>query len=248
MTDFSKVFGPTDSVAATKTTVGAAASLRPTACTIKEIYVAKGNVVNAKENAGYITIEAPGLDGPHHYAYGGGVGGATNSHTGPAEKIDCSIPIGANVLVTVSVTDGEAAKNVTVSLGFDKGLGRNVHSYCVGGPAADTAAATEKQLLDVITGVAAKIGKTGKIKEIRYAGSGVVDADANSAKIVIEMPVIKGPWEFATGNGSSGATLGGPAHADVRDTNIPAKAGDTVIVKITSAEIQLTPTLSFQVV
>jgi len=137
MTQYSKVYGPTDSAADTKTTVGAAAALRPKAATIKEIWVAKANVVNAKECAGFITIEAPGLDGPHHYAYGNGTGATTNGGGSiPAEKIDCSIPIDAGALVTVSVTDAEIAKDVTVELGFDMGTGRNVYSYawrCRGG-------------------------------------------------------------------------------------------------------------------
>lgn len=252
MTQYSKVFGPTDSAAGTKTTVGSAAVLRPEACTIKKIWVAKGNVVDAKENAGYITVETDTLEGPHHYAYGNGAGaagGATaGGGTGPAEPIDCSIPIGANQKVTVSVTDAEAAKGVTVELDFDKGAGRNVYSYIVGGAAQDTAAATLLALTDNLTGLTPKILKAGTIKELRIAGSGVVDAKEGSGKLEIVPPVIKGPWEYAIGNGA-GADLGpNPAFADVRDVSIPVKEGWDVVFNITTGQIMLSATVSFQVV
>lgn len=247
-TDFSKSFGPTDSAAATKTAIGTAGSLRPEACTIKTIRVAKGNVVNAKECAGFITIEAPGLEGPHHYAYGNGVGGATDSQNIAAEEINCSIPIKAGQIVTVSITDGEAAKDCIVSLGFDKGQGRNAFSYVVGGPAIDPAADTLEALVDYITGVAAKMAKNGAIKEIRVAGSGVTAAKANSSKLEFLSPRYKGPWEYAVGNGPGGAATGGPSHADVIECNIPVKDGDVIVVNATTTEAQLTYTCSFQVV
>lgn len=242
ITLFSKVFGPTDSVAGTKTTVGAAASLRPEGCHIFRIRVGKGNVVNAKENAGVITIEAPGLDGTHKYAYGNGCGGATNYGANrAAEKIDCSIPIAGNVLVTVSVTDAEAAKDVTVSLEFRIGMGRNVRSYAGGGAGIDSTADTP---LTVAT-LTMELG--GTIKEIRFAGSGVVDAKAGSAKLTLEVPGLKGPFEYSVGNGPGGATLGGPNDADVIDTEIPVGANVSVIISLTSAEIMLSATVSIQV-
>lgn len=248
MADFSKVYGPTDSVANTKTTVGTAAALRPEACLITEIIVGKGNVVNAKECAGFITIEAPGLEGPHHYAYGNGVGGATDSQNIAAEKIACSIPIGADQIVTVSVTDAEAAKDVTVSLGFNIGSGKNVYSYVLGGAGIDPAADTllSGGLLDKFTGVTPKMGKSGRIREIRFAATGVTAAKAGTAKVEVLPPVIKGPWEYAVGNGPGGAATGGPSHADVIDTNIPVKSGESVVFNITAAEAMVSATLSFQ--
>ena len=249
MTQFSKVFGPTNSAADTKTTVGAAAALRPGACIIKELWVGKSNVVNAKECAGFITVEAPGLDGPHHYALGNGCGGTTNG--GPsiaAEKIDCSIPILPGALVTISVTDAEVALGVSVEVGFDKGSGKNVYSYVVGGAGIDPAKDTLLALVDKMTGVAVKVGKTGRIKEIRYCAGNIVDAKEMQAKVEFVLPVIKGPWEYVFGSGASGATLGGQAPTDVRDTDIPVKADDTIIINITANDALDSATLSFQVV
>lgn len=251
MTQYSQVFGPTDSVADTKTTVGAAAALRPGACIIKELWVGKSNVVNAKECAGFITVEAPGLEGPHHYALGNGCGGTTNGGPAlPAEKIDVSIPIDAGALVTVSVTDAEVALGVSVEVGFNRGGGRNVYSYVLGGagidPAKDTLLAGG--LLDKMTGVAVKMGKPGRIKEIRYCAGNIIDAKEMQATIEFVLPVIKGPWEYVFGSGASGATLGGQSPTDVRDVDIPVKAGDVIIVNITANDALDSATLSFQVV
>jgi len=242
MVTYSKVFGPTDSVAGTKTTVGAAVSLRPEPCYIYRIRVGKGNVVNAKENAGVIEIEAPGLDGTHKYAYGNGSGGATNNgQNQPAEKIDCGIPIAPNVLVTVSVKDAEAAKDVTVSLEFRTGSGRNIRSYAVGGAAVDS---TADAALTVGT-MTMELG--GTIKQIRFAGSGIVDAKAASGKLMLEVPGLKGPFEYAVGNGPGGASLGGAADADVFDVEIPVGPNVGVIAYLTSAEVVLSATVSIQV-
>jgi len=249
MTQYSKVFGPTDSAADTKTTIGAVAALHPKATCIKELYVAKGNVVDAKECAGFISIGAPGLDGPHHYAYGNGTG--ATSHGGgsiPAEKIDVSIPILAGALVTVSVTDAEVATAVVVELGFNLGSGRNVYSYVLGGAGVDPAAVTLKTLVDKITGVAVKMGKAGVIKEIRYACGQVVDAKSPSAKLVIKPPILKGPWEYAVGNGASGDTLGSASFADVRDVHIPVDAGHVIVCEVTATDAMVSATLSLQVV
>lgn len=238
---YSLVFGPTDSVAGTKTTVGAAASLRPEGCHIYKMRVAKGNVVNAKECAGIITIEAPGLDGTHKYAYGNGTGGATNSSNYAAEEIHCSIPIAGNVLVTVSVTDAEVAKSVTVSLMFRIGMGRNVRSYTAGGAGSDTTAATIKTVGTIV------MEQAGTIKEIRFAGSGIVDAKDGTGKLVIEVPGLKGPFEYAVGSGPGGATLGRGDNADVIDTEIPVGANVSVVVYLTTVEVMLSATCSIQV-
>lgn len=249
--DHSATFGPTDSAAGTKTTVGTAKTqLSDKNITIHRLRVGKGNVVNAKECSGFITVEAVGLEGSHVYAYGNGSGGATNNgQNGPSEEIECSIPIGAGVDVTVEVLDAEAAKDVTVSLGFDKGQGKNVYSYGLGGAGVDTTADTllAGGMLDKKTGKTTVVGVSGRIKEIRFAGTGVVDADAGTGKLVFEMPIIKGPWEYAIGNGPGGATLGGPNHADVFNVDIPVKANDSVVVNLTTAEIMLSATCSFQV-
>jgi len=242
--DYGMAFGPTDSAAGTKTTVGTAGALLDKDVTIYKIRVAKGNVVNAKECAGVITIEAKGLDGTHVYAYGNGAGGATNSGNSPAEPIDCSIPVSGNSVVTVSVTDAENAKDVIVSLHYRLGKGRNVRSYAVGGAGQDTTADTPLTLT-----TSPVIEAAGSIREIRFAGSGVVDAKAGSGKLVIEVPGLSGPFEYAIGNGPGGATLSGPAWADVIDLpqGIPVKENITVTIKLTTAEIMLSATCSIQV-
>ena len=249
MTQYSQVFGPSDSAADTKTTVGAAAALRPGACIIKELWVGKSNVVNAKECAGFITVEAPGLEGPHHYALGNGLGGTTNGGPSiPSEKIDVSIPILAGALVTISVTDAEIALGVTVEAGFNKGGGRNVHSYVLGGAGIDPAKDTLLHMLDKMTGVKVKIGKAGRIKEIRYCAGNIIDAKEMQAKIEFIMPIIKGPWEYVFGSGASGATLGGQAPTDVRDVDIPVASSDVIDVTILANDALDSATLSFQVV
>jgi len=206
--------------------------------------VGKGNVVNAKECAGTIEVEADGLDGTHIYAYGNGAGGATNSGNMAAEPIDCSIPITGNSKVTVSVKDAEVAKDVTVSVEFSPGLGRNVRSYAVGGAGQDTTADTE---LALTTSPVMEVG--GTIREIRFAGSGVVDAKAASGKLYISVPGLSGPFEYAVGNGPGGATLSGAAWADVIDLphGIPVGKNVTVSISLTSAEIVLSATCSIQV-
>lgn len=246
--DYSYVFGPTDSVAGSKTTVGTAAPIWNKDCTIYMIRVAKGNVVNAKECAGFIEIEADGLVGPHIYAYGNGAGGATNSSNGPAELIEVSIPVTGNTTVTVSVTDAEIAKDVTVSLGFTPGLGRNVLSYSAGGAGQDTTADTKLTLTSTKPHTT-KIQTPGMIREIRFAGSGVVDAKAGSGKLEFDVPNFNGPLKWAIGNGPGGATLGAPAWADVIDLKqgIPVDKNTTITIAVTTAEIMLSASCSFQV-
>lgn len=249
MTQFSKVFGPTDSVADTKTTVGAAASLYPTACHITELWVGKSNVVNAKECAGFITVEAPGLDGEHKYALGNGCGGTTNGGPGiPSEKIDVSIPIAAGALVTISVTDAEIALGVSVEVGFNLGSGRNVHSYLLGGAGIDPAKDTALALVDKKTGVAVKMGTSGHIRELRWCAGNIVDAKEVQCTVTLEPPTLKGPWEYVFGSGASGATLGGQAPTDVRDVDIPVTAGDVIVVTVTANDALDSATLSMQVV
>lgn len=243
--DYSEVFGPTDSVAGTKTTVGTAnTQLRPNACHIYKLRVAKGNVVNAKECAGVITVEANGLDGTFEYAYGNGAGGATNSGNSPAEEIDCSIPIPKGSKITVSVTDSEIAKDVTVSTMFYEGTGKRVDSYSTGGAGHDTTADTEYTSLTAITPT-----RKGTIREIRISGSGVVDAKAGSGKLELDIPGIKGPFNYAFGNGPGGATLSGPAFADVIDlpNGIPVDANVAISPKAITAEVLLSLTVSIQV-
>lgn len=252
MTEYSKVFGPTDSVASVvangrkKTQIGSDYVVRPDGpYTIYKMRISKGNVVNAKECAGILEIIATGVDGTFEYAYGNGTGGATNSgQNGPAEVIDCSIPLDKGSTISVYVNDAEIAKDVTVNLHFKKGSGKKVNSYATGGGTFDCTADTLLSLTNI------KPTVKGVIKEIRFAGSVIADAEAGSAKLVLSIPGLKGPFEYAVGNGPGGATLGGPQHADVIDLpqGIPVKENVTVTVEVTAAEALKSPTCSVQVV
>ena len=244
---FSKVQGPTDSVAGTKTQVGSTYNIPPGGpYHIHKILVGKGNVVNAKENSGIIDIEVAGVDGTFQYAYGNGAGGATNSSNMAAEPIDCRIPAPSGAELKIYVTDAEIAKNVIVGCIFWTGMER-IDSYEAGGAGSDTTASTELAVGNITV-----VNRPGRIKQIRFAGSGVVDADAGSGKLVIDVPGNGLPQEFAIGNGPGGATLSGPAWADVIDVDIGVGKGiipvNTVIaVKLTTPEIMLSATCSLAI-
>lgn len=244
----SKVFGPTDSVADTLTQVGSTYQMPPGDWLIHTITVSKGNVVNAKSNSGHIHIET--VERSYDFAYGGGIGGATNSHTGPAEKIAAAIHAKGNTNVSVYVLDADAAKDVTVALQFRSGGGNNFRTMAAGGVSGsgDTAADTEESMTvsSKLTRASLQPAVSGRIYQIRFAGTGVVDAKANAAKLDILIPDDKGPYEYTVGNGAGGATLGGVAHADVIDIpdGIPVKENSTIDIKITSAEIIKSPVIS----
>lgn len=240
---FSKAFGPTDSTTASvKTTIGSTYLIPPGQYVIKKIRIGKGQVTNGEPCVGEVEIEVTRVPGTFQYAYGNGSGGATNSGTnGPAEQIECSIPAPGGSRLTVSVTDPDDAKDVTISLEFYTGSGPRVDSYGVGADGADTAADT---LLAVGTVV---IHRAGRIKQIRVAGSGVTDAKAGTGILSIAVPGLPGPYEYAIGNGPGGATLGGPQHADVIDTDIPVGLNVTVTINLTTAEIMVAPHVSIAV-
>lgn len=242
---FSKVFGPTDSVADTKTTVGSTYKIPPGGpFHIHKITVAKGNVVNAKECAGFIIAELTGVAGTYEYAYGNGAGAATNAGNMAAEPIECRIPAPSGSTLTVSVKDAEVAKDVTVSVEFWSGR-EELNSYSTGGAGKDTTADTE-----LTVGTIVVTQRPGRIKQIRFAGSGVVDAKAGSGKLVIEVPGQPYDQEFAVGNGPGGATLSGPAWADVHDVDIGTRGhasiplNTTITVKLTTGEVMLSASVS----
>lgn len=256
----SKTFGPTDSVAQVvaegrkKTQIGSDYIIPPGPngrdmyLHIHQLLIGKGNVVNAKECAGILEIIIKGVEGTFEYAYGNGSGGATNSaQNGPAEPIDCRIPISSGNTLQVYVNDAEIAKDVTVSAIFWDGHQR-VDSYASGGGAVDCTADTELSLAVM------KILRPGKIKQIRFAGSVIADAEAGSAKLEVCVPGGGLPHEFTVGNGPGGATLGGGQWADViHDLNIGVGDGNNiplntqVTVKVTAAEALKSPTCSIQV-
>ena len=238
--EFSKAFGPTDSAAGTKTTVGSSVVIPPGQHVIKMLHVAKGNVVDAKENAGVITIEITGVDGTYEYAYGNGTGGATEAASKSAEKIECLISAPGGATLTVSVTDAEVATAVIVSLDFYTGSGR-VDSYSTGGAGLDPAAATE------LTVGTITVTKAGRIKQIRYACGNIVVAKSVSGKLVLEVPGLAGPFEFAVGSGAGGDALGSGADADVIDVDIPVGTNVIVTVKVTYTDAMDSATVSLAV-
>jgi len=252
---FAKVFGPTDSVASVvaggrkKTQIGSDYLVPPGGpFHIHKMFVSKGNVVDAKECAGIVEIHVTSVTGTFEYAYGNGTGGTTNGGGNiAAEPINCRIPAPSGSKVSVYVNDAEIAKNVTIECNFWSGAER-IDSYAVGGGTYDATAATELTLPTVTI-----VDHPGLIKEIRFAGAVIADAEAGSAKLVVEVPAQGYPQEFAVGNGPGGATLGAGAWADVKEVNIGTKNQGSIPVntvinfKLTAAEDLKSPTVSIAV-
>lgn len=238
---FSKAFGPTSSVAGTKTGIGSTYVIRPGGpYTIKKLYLAKGNVVNAKERAGIVHIELTGVDGTYEYATSNGVGGATNSHAIGREEIDCLIPAPSGSTMTVSITDAENATACLVGADFYDDGGR-VDSYSAGGAGVDPAAATLKEIGTI------SVVRAGAIVQIRYACGNIVDAKSASGKLEILVPGQAGPFEYVVGDGVGGATLGGPGHADVFNVNIPVTLNATITCNVTYTDATDSATISLAV-
>lgn len=243
---FSKAFGPTDSVAGTKTAIGSTFTIPPDEngnaqkLHIHELRVSKGNVVNAKELAGVVIVEVSGQNGTFEYAYGNGVGGATNSHAHAAEKIKCRIPAPSGSIVTVSITDAEVATACIVSCEFWTGEER-VDSYSAGGAGVDPAAATLKEIGTVT------VNRAGRIKEIRFACGNIVDAKSPSGKLELIVPGQTGPFEWAVGTGAGGATLGGPGDADVIECDIAVGVNAIITCNVTYTDATDSATISLAV-
>lgn len=245
----SKAFGPTDSAADTMTQIGSTYQMPPGNWVIDKITVGKGNVVNAAGNAGFLRIET--IDRDFYFAYGNGSGGATNGVNIPAEKIDAAISVEGNTDLKIHVLDATAAKDVVVSVHFILGSGKNnFRTYGGGGVSAngDTAADTAEYF--TVSAKATKMTLTpvadGFIKQIRFAGSGVVDAKANTAILTIELADEKYPQEFAVGSGPGGAATSSSSHADVIDIpeGIKITKASTIAIKIQSAEAMKFPHVS----
>jgi len=238
---FSKVFGPTDSAAGTKTAIGSTYVIPPGNYAIHQLRVGKGNVTDATECAGVVIVEITGVDGTYEYAYGNGTG--ATSHGGPAtsaEKIECRIPAPGGATVTVSITDAENATKCLVQTDFWDG-GERVDSYSTGGAGKDPAAATE------LTVGTITVTKAGRIKQIRYACGQIVDAKSAAGLLVVEVPGLAGPFEYVVGNGASGDTLGGAADADVVDVDIPVGTNVIVTFKVTYTDAMDSATVSIAV-
>lgn len=243
-----KVFGPTDSVADTLTQVGSTYQLPPGDWVVYRASVAYGNVVNAKSCSGHIHLTT--VERTYDFAFGNGSGGATNANNFPAEPIDMAVHVPGNSSIMVYVLQADVSKDVTVCLQFKPGGLNNFRTLAAGGVSGngDTAADTEESFTvsAKLTGASLQPATNGRIYQIRYAGTGVVDAKANSAKIVVSVPGEAGPWEYAVGAGPGGATLGTGAWSDVINIpeGIPIKAQGTIDIKITSAEVIKSPVIS----
>lgn len=226
----SKCFGPTAAGAASETQVGSNWNAPPGGpWHIYKIRFGYANVVNAKECAGYIRVKVAGESGDYYYVVGHGAGGATNSNGMAAQEIDCGINAKDGAKIQVYVYNAEAVKDAVISLHFRTGAGRKVVTYKCGGAGTDVTAGTEKTIGTLTVDQAA-----GMIRQIRFTGSGVVDALAETGKLTLEIPGNEGyPFEYAVGHGVAGATLSNNTHCDVIDLpyGIPVKLNTVITVK-----------------
>jgi len=217
-----------------------------------EIYraiVAFGNVANATANAGFLHIET--VERSYDFAYGGGLGGATNSGNTAANTINMSIhaPGGSNVVVYLLSATAEITAEV--SLQFRPGTGNpQFRTMAAGGVTGtgDTVALTEKDFSTSTKLLRASLipDHDGRIYQIRMAGGSVVDAKSGTGYIRILIPNEAGPFEFAFNSDNGGAATGGPGQAQIIDIpeGIPVHQNSTVNIKITTLEACKYPHIS----
>jgi len=197
---------------------------------IYKLRVGFANIVNAKESSGYVEIIAAGTDGAYKYVVGQGAGGATNTGGMQAEEIDCGINAKGGALLKVYAYSAETTADWFVSIQFRAGSGKKVVTYITGGAGSDVTAGTELTIGTMTIDQGA-----GTIREIRFAGSGVVDALSETARLSLTVPGHEGmPHEYTVGHGQAGATLSTTEHADViklpHGISVGANAG--VVAKI----------------
>ena len=253
MVEGSKGFGPTAAAAATEQQVGSDFYM-PTQPSsqwyIYRIRAGFSNIVNAKEVAGYIRVKVKGIEGDYYYIMGHGAGGATNSNGMAAQVIECGIKASGGALVQVYVYNAEAIKDAVISIHYRAGSGPNIHTYKCGGAGTDVTAGTEKTI-----GTMTVSEKAGMIKQIRFTGSGVVDALAETGILTLEVPGAKlNPFEFAVGHGTAGAATTNNTHCDVINLpeGIPVGLNTVVTAKVknlaTTGSALLSVAVSIQVV
>lgn len=243
-------FGPTAAAAATETQVGSDYYMPPGNWHIYKIRVGFANVVNAKECAGYCRVKVAKQVGDYYYVIGHGAGGATNSGGEAAHEIACGINADGAALVQVYIYNAEAIKDAVISIHYKPGPGRRIVTYKCGAAGSDVTAGTE------LTIGTMKIDQgAGTIKQIRFTGSGVVDALAETAKLTLEVPANPlTPFTFAVGSGAAGAaTTPNQIAPDVINLpyGIPVKDGVTITAKvlnlITTGSALLSCSVSIQV-
>lgn len=217
--------------AETELLIGAAGStynMPPGSWHIYGIRLGFANVVNAKESAGYLRVKVAGQSGDYYYAVGHGAGGATNTSGMAAQLIDCAINADGGALVQVYAYSSEATADWHVSLKFRSGSGRKVVTYKCGGAGTDVTAGTEKTIGTMTVNQGA-----GTIREIRFTGSGVVDALAETGRLILEVPGQEGiPHEYAVGHGTAGATLSATVHCDVIKLPVGIPVGNNAVITV----------------
>lgn len=210
--------------------------------------VGYANIVNAKEASGFLIIQISGQGGgTWAFAYGGGTGATTDSNTMPAEQIRMSIPIRGGQNVICKVITAEVHNDTRVGLMYTEGAGPACMTLCAGGAGQDVTAGTELAL--TVNALLAPVDMTpwkdARIKEIRFAGSGIVAALSGAHRLRIIIPGQPDVYKFIVGGGAGGAATGSPSDADVIDNlDIPIKQGSTVTVKILNTVTTAQATLS----
>jgi len=85
-------------------------------------------------------------------------------------------------------------------------------------------------------GSATKIAQAGTIKEIRITGFNGVTDKAESAMLILESNIQKGPFQFACYGAGGEITVGGKRPTEKIDVDIPVAAEEEWTVSITAAE------------
>lgn len=240
---YSHAFGPTTSTTGSaESQIGSDHIVRPGGpYHIKRIRIGKSGIL-IEQYTGIVYFKHTGElgAGTHEYAYGRGLGVATNAAAiGPAEVINCCFPISSGSTLQAFVKDVVDCPGVTISVEFHKGVAANVQSYAVQGSV--TVAVTEESMGTV------KITTGGRIIEARFVGNNNVDAEAGSAIFKISVPG-RVADAFAVGNGVGGDTTGYVAPADViGDLDIPVTENVTVDLRVCSTHTLMTPAASIAV-
>jgi len=239
---FSEAFGPTTSTTGSvEKQIGSDFYCNPGSFHIEKIRIGKGCVTGVEQYTGIVYLKIKGTDGTFEYAYGRGLSSATDhGNVGPAEVIDCSIPVKGGAKVQVFVKDVVDCPGVTVSLEFHTGLGPKVQSYAVQGSV--TVAATEESMGTV------EITDAGRIIQARFVGTGNVDAKSGTAIFKISVPGDDN-HHFAVGNGQAGDVSGAKSEADVIDIKGGIRVTQNMVVdlRVVSTDVLMTPAASIAV-
>lgn len=219
--------------------------------TIYKARIGYANIVNAKEAAGFLLVQISGQGGgTWAFPYGGGAGATTDANIMAAEEIDMSIPVTGGQTVICKVITAEVHNDTRVGLMYTEGNGPMCMTLCAGGAGQDTTAGTELTLTvnTLLTPVDMTPWKNAKIRQIRFAGSGIIAALSGAKRIRIIIPGQPDVYKFIVGCGPGGAATGSPSHADViSGLDIPVTQGSPVVVKVLQTATTGEATLSCSV-